>query len=305
MFPIYVADRKKMDPKDDICYIVAKNGLFVKKKLGLIESITPVDDIPTLEFDVVPYAKLNLPKIPKKIFCQIFSLFRRVYIMYRSECTVLLFYNQKNRKFKVGVPHQKVSYSGVECVKMGSPEGYVTVASIHSHCNFSAFHSGTDVNDEEYIEGLHITIGDVDEDQFSLVSSIVSNRKRFKIDPLKVIDGIDENTADKNSKYLIVGGFVWTYDPKWLDFITGTEYKPVTGYQYNFGHRGGPFYQVIGKDIKNRIKSWWDDKNYTKYLAEEKEAKKVDENDPCAVCPFRKDKEPEVTVEDLFFGYGE
>jgi len=297
MFPVYLADRKNMDPKDDICYIVARNGLFVKKKLGIIESLTPVDDVPDLKYSVSPYAKMKLPKISKRIFCSIFSLFRKVYELYRSECTVLLFYSEEEKKFRVGVPHQKVSFSGAECIKMGSPKDFITVASIHSHCNFSAFHSGTDIADEEYIEGLHMTIGDVDEDQFSLVASIVSNRKRFKVDPLGFVNGIDEvmdnEKNERTGKYLIVGGYVQCYRSKWLKFINGVKYEPITVGKYS-----SPFYNVASiKDIKN----------YAQYFKEREgeytKAEKV--NDPCLVCPFRKDeKKPELTVEDLFFGYG-
>jgi proteasome lid subunit RPN8/RPN11 len=292
MFPIYLADRRNMNPKDDICYIVAKNGLFVKKKLGIMESITPVKDVPSLEYEVVPYAKMKLPKISKPIFCSIFSVFRKVYELYRSESTALLFYNEKKKKFKVGIPYQKVSFASVEAIKMGSPQGYITVASVHSHCNFSAFHSGTDITDEEYIEGLHITIGNVDEDQFSLVASIVSNGKRFKVDPLDFINGIDENLETENTKlkYLIVGGYIENYNPEWLNFISGTKYEPSVVTKFT-----SPFYDAITfKDIKN----------YGQYFRQREESKNK-LHDPCQVCPFSREKEPELTVEDLFFGYGD
>ena len=286
MFPIYLADRSNMDPKDDICYIVAKNGLFVKKKLGVIESVTPVSDVPDLEHEVVAYARMNLPKIPKQIFCSVFCLFRKVYEMYHSECNALLFYNEKKKKFKVGVPYQKVSYTGVAAIKMGSPPNYITVGSIHSHSNFTAFHSGVDVLDEEYTEGLHITIGDIDKDQFSIVASIVSNRKRFKVDPLDFIKGIDENkeAGGNKLKYIISSGYVQDYNPEWLNFITGTTYESVS-YINKFKP---PFYDVITvKDIKS----------YGQYFKEKESEKK---HDPCDVCPFRKEKEYEIQFEELF-----
>ena len=300
MFPIYLADRTDMNPKDDICYIVAKNGLFVKKKLGIMESITPVNDIPTLEYEVTPYVKMRLPKIPKPIFCSIFSLFRKVYELYRTESTALLFYDEKKKKFKVGVPYQKVSFTGCEVIKMGSPNGYITIGSVHSHCNFSAFHSGTDIIDEEYIEGLHITIGNVDEDQFSIVASIVSNKKRFKVDPLDFINGVDENKEAGNSKlkYLIIGGYVENYDLEWLNFISGTKYEPYTfPYQITYPF-SSPFYNVSSiKDIKN----------YGQVRQRKENEKKA--KSPCQVCPFRKEEETqeaeELAYEELFFGYGD
>lgn len=305
MFPIYLADKKRMVPEDDICYIVAKNGLFLKKKLDLIESLTPVSKVAGLEFSVVPYASMSLPKIPKKIFTSIFSLFRKVYQEYRSECVVLLFYNEKRKKFQVGVPFQKVTFTGTECIKMGSPEGYTTVASIHSHCSFSAFHSGTDITDEEFIEGLHITIGNVDEDHFSMVASIVSNKKRFKADPLDFINGIDEyvqvegDGKRKRVAYLIVGGYVENYDASWFQFITGTKYvEPAIVY----GWEGHSRYANLA-DIRDYQK-FFKDREKT-YSEAEKYMQVSKLKDPCTVCPFRKQEEPETIVEDLFFGYGE
>jgi hypothetical protein len=297
MFPIYLADRVNMNPKDDICYIVAKNGLFVKKKLGIMESVTPVKDIPSLDYEVDPYVKMKLPKIPKQIFCNIFSLFRKVYELYRSECTVLLFYNEKKKKFRVGVPYQKVSFTSAECIKMGSPPGFITVASVHSHCSFSAFHSGTDIADEEYIEGLHITIGNVDEDQFSLVASIVSNRKRFKVDPIDFINGVDEivEVGGSKLKYHILGGIQpQSFDLHWLNFITGTKFE-ASELTHQFTNQFTPaFYSGFTvKDIKN----------YGQYFKEKESENKV--HDPCQVCPFKKEKDPEFIVEDLLFGYGD
>lgn len=40
-------------------------------------------------------------------------------------------------------------------------QGYAIFGTIHSHCNFSAFHSGVDDADETNFTGLHITIGNV------------------------------------------------------------------------------------------------------------------------------------------------
>jgi hypothetical protein len=40
-------------------------------------------------------------------------------------------------------------------------EGFKVAGTIHSHCNFSAFHSSTDDADEIGFDGLHITIGNV------------------------------------------------------------------------------------------------------------------------------------------------
>lgn len=236
MFPIYLMDKKKVEINDDIYYLVAKNGVFVKKKLGLIESLTPVDGIPFLAGAAVPYAKMTIPKIPKEIFCKILSFFRKVYSLYESECEVFLLYNSLKKKFKIRVPYQKVSYASCEAVRMGSPKDYAIICSIHSHSNFSAFHSGTDIDDEEHFEGLHITIGDVPDLEFSAVASIVSNKKRFKVNPLDYIEGLVQTSNQRRALYAVSGLDQVEFDPEWLKFVERKH--PV----FVRNQLGSPFY---------------------------------------------------------------
>ena len=49
MFKIIQLDGKTEIPNDDICYILAKGGTYLKKKVGLIESLTPVKEISILD----------------------------------------------------------------------------------------------------------------------------------------------------------------------------------------------------------------------------------------------------------------
>jgi hypothetical protein len=64
------------------------------------------------------------------------------------------------------------------------------VGTIHSHCDFSAFHSGTDEADESTFDGVHLTFGHVNSDKFSIASSIVFNNNRSKLEPSDVALGI-------------------------------------------------------------------------------------------------------------------
>jgi len=59
-------------------------------------------------------------------------------------------------------------------------------------CKFSAFHSGTDKNDEKDFPGIHFTIGHIDNvDTFSMVCSVVDSDRRFPIDIMEVIEGVE------------------------------------------------------------------------------------------------------------------
>jgi hypothetical protein len=95
------------------------------------------------------------------------------------------------------VPQQSVSHGGVNYRRKGltfsdefAGTGYVPVGTIHSHCDFQAFHSGTDHGDEISWDGLHITFGHNDKEEFTISASMMMNGRRAKIDPESVLEGI-------------------------------------------------------------------------------------------------------------------
>jgi len=65
------------------------------------------------------------------------------------------------------------------------------IGSIHSHGNMSAFHSTIDHMDEAHFDGLHITIGDVDDQFISISASVMANGYRFMVSPTEYIDGLN------------------------------------------------------------------------------------------------------------------
>lgn len=187
MFNIYLHDSKKI-PEDDICYIVAKNGIYLKKKMGVMESIAKVDKISMLE-EITPTACLNIPLFPAKLFAKVIEFFRAVYKKHHAEAVVLLFYNQENGHFKVIPPKQKVNGGSCDFTRDIQVPGYILLGDIHSHGSMSAFHSGTDDKDEKGDnDGLHITVGNVSSDDVTISLSIIANGTRFIGEPEDYID---------------------------------------------------------------------------------------------------------------------
>jgi hypothetical protein len=65
------------------------------------------------------------------------------------------------------------------------------VGTIHSHCDFGAFHSGTDHEDESTFDGLHVTFGDITKSEGMSVSvSLVVHNMRCSVSPLLYLEGI-------------------------------------------------------------------------------------------------------------------
>lgn len=329
MFKVFVNDGTKEIPKDDIVYIVCKEGVYLKKKTGIMESITPVDGLSHLQ-PVESMAQMHIEKMPGYMFARVIDFFRKVYEEHRSEAVVLLFYDMENDEYEMVVPVQKVNASYISEYQRGiSVEGMDMIGTIHSHAGMSAFHSGVDDKDEKKFDGLHITIGNLNDEDVSISASIVSNGSRFIVDPeeyindiTKVLD-IDEEVAKPYGKVFkfVNGKYVEStskhtymtkkydkryaskflkrskevqglHDPEWMENV---EYKAYV-YKTGYSGWGGNFQSAFWKN--KGIQNAFTNSNKQKQLplkTETKETKTKDipvagEMNPCMECVFRAHK---------------
>jgi len=210
MFPIVVNDGQSEFPTDDIFYIVCKEGVYLKKKLGVMESIAPVKNISILK-SIQTMAKMHIKKIPAKTAQQIINFFKAVYLEHHAEAIVLLFYNQDTKKYKVVCPFQEVSAGAADYNKGVVIEGYDMIGTIHSHAGMSAFHSGVDDDDEKSFDGLHITFGNMNDPDISVSASIVANGFRTIVDPRDYINQL-EMTIDIDEEVKVPYAKSWKWD---------------------------------------------------------------------------------------------
>lgn len=195
-FPIFLYHEGIELPKEGNYFVVAGNGTWMHKNTGLCSCFVPVDNISFLD-DIKNEININIniPKISFDITWKIKKFFELVLNYAKSEAAVILYFNPDKNHYLVEVPLQSVSHTSVfyekkPIIHLEEMQGYLCVGTIHSHCDFDAFHSGTDLNDESNFDGLHITFGNNDKDNFSITSSIVVNGFRKKVDPLKFLEGI-------------------------------------------------------------------------------------------------------------------
>ena len=188
MIRIYIMGKDKI-PENETCYIVGKDGIYMQKNTGLIKAVVKVPSISSLA-EVKTGAELKTPKIPAKEIARALLFFRRIYKRYHTEAMVLLYYNKEDQRFYTVAPPQQTSGAGVdyETNAACSPgKEYRLIGSIHSHSDFRAFHSGTDTHDEADFDGVHITIGHVDDLYFDIAISLVVNNNRFLLSPEETI----------------------------------------------------------------------------------------------------------------------
>lgn len=230
MFKIFINDGIKELPEDDIFYIISKEGVFLKKKLGIIESITPVKNISFLNnLSLLTSAKLHIPKIPTIRFAKIVSFFKEIFNLYKGEAIALIYYNENTKRFKFHIPIQVVSPGSIKYLT-DKIDGYNLIGDIHSHGSMSAFHSGVDDHDEKDFDGLHITVGNVNKSNLiSISSSIVSNGMRFMVDPENYIHGIsfENNFASAGVNFYIIeaSDSQKRFNEKWLSQVSEKKIK--------------------------------------------------------------------------------
>jgi len=331
MFPIWVNDGTTEMPTDPIFYVVAKDGIYLKKTMGHFDTVSKVQGISILG-ECETFAILHIAKIPKRKFAQILSLFRAVYQKYKSEVNVILHYNIKRKRFRIDIPPQGVTGASVNYENgLESYKGYTRIGTIHSHANMSAFHSGTDQGDEEGWDGLHITLGKIGEDYFDISCSVMSNNQRFMVNPEDYIEGvtlIEYEVEEKYPSYRYIQGVKelmeptkklgWSMDAnekdyifpgKWMDMIDKYKPKPKSmpyfqgGFQHG-AHRGyfnslSQFYNfhnpVAGEGVNaNRELSR---KSYFEELGNDFEVD-AGEWSPCAQCPYKNHKS-EILMKDV------
>jgi len=257
MFPIVINNGVNQMPESDIYYVVGKEGIFIKKKLGIMESLSPVKNISILE-SVQATAKMHIAKIPALMTAKIANFFTDVYKEHFSEAVVLLFYNEEKKHYKIIIPSQKVSSAGAEYNRSITVEGYQMIGTIHSHANFSAFHSGTDQGDEQSFDGLHITFGNNNEDPISISSSIVANGHRTIVKSEDYLDGIAlAYEVDEVEQVPTSRVYRWDAVSKKMVEDTSNKYQTTT---YKSYRRYDKRYNITSRNnIKAKTpKSWMD-----------------------------------------------
>jgi len=273
MFKVVINDGQNEMPDDDVFYVIGKEGIYLKKTIGVMDSLAPVDKISTLQ-SVATSARMRISKIPGPKFAKVIEFFRAVYQEHYAEAIVLLFYDEEKRTHTIIPPHQKVTGGACDYNRGITIEGLTMIGTIHSHGGMSAFHSGVDDKDEEAFDGLHITIGNMRDEDVSISASIVANGHRVMVDPseyvnqLQLTQDVDEKEERATTTiYRYVGGklvkdekktsrysyshrkydkrYVVTvtdhqkcFNKKWMKMVEKGTY---TYAGYGYAHRGGAY----------------------------------------------------------------
>lgn len=180
MFPILAAGSPEATIPSLPAFVVAHDGLYLRKRSLLGVSQTKVDGAEHLpaEKEYVEYA---LPKVPADLTARVVGFFRAIYRQQRTEALVLLLWAGEG--FDLFVPDQRVSPASVSHTldEAELPPGTRVVGSIHSHGAFGAGASSIDEDDEAEFDGLHVVVGDFDRQRPSYSAAIAVDGHRFAV----------------------------------------------------------------------------------------------------------------------------
>jgi hypothetical protein len=178
LFPIVAVDESAAEDIALPAFLVARDGLYLRKRSLLGLSQTRVDEVAHLPA-AREYLEYALPKVPAVLMGQVVGFFRAVWARQRSEALALLTWD--GQSFGLVVPEQRAGMATVKhrLETADVPSGVRLVGSIHSHGALSAGASLTDEADEADVDGIHVVVGDVDQRRPSHSAAIVVDGRRF------------------------------------------------------------------------------------------------------------------------------
>jgi hypothetical protein len=227
-------DVNELTAKNGIFWIAAKNGYYLHRPSILGNAIIPNTPATLTDFPhKTGYLDYTFPRLPDWIINQAIHFFTRTYDRLGTEAEVLISYNPNAEpNLRLFVPPQRVTSASVHSAFDPSHlgRGWQLLGSIHSHCNFSAFHSGTDHADASDFEGIHITIGNLKAPRPSFAAMVTAGGVRWDFEI--------EELADVSN--LTIGGIHSA--PQWWDrYILNDHNNAKIATTYN-EHRPAPRY---------------------------------------------------------------
>lgn len=139
-------------------------------------------------------AQYNGPLIPPETWREVLAFFKYVQDDSHSEAQVRLFVNPDQQTWRAWAFPQEAQTgmsakeldteaTRVQRAAFSDSEGWLYFGTVHHHCNCTAFQSGTDEFNEKSQDGLHITIGKMEEKQYDMHARFYVAGMKLCFDP--------------------------------------------------------------------------------------------------------------------------
>jgi hypothetical protein len=128
------------------------------------------------------------PKLTQEQWNELMAFFKWTYDTEKSEAQARLFVHPVlgwkiwafPQKGGTGMTTKEIENDDFRLQRAAVPEGYIAFGTVHHHCAAGAFQSGTDTHDERTVDGLHITVGKMDEPKFDIHCRMYIKGNKFE-----------------------------------------------------------------------------------------------------------------------------
>ncbi len=158
------------------------------------------------------------PRIPQELWYQITSFFKWTYDTTKSESQVRLYVSPTLNTWKAWAFPQEAR-TGMSALEINdedarrqreelqlNPPDWFYFGTVHHHCSMGAFQSGTDRENEENQDGLHITVGNMDKATFDIHCRFYRKTMKFE-------------TSLDMSKFFDIGDVLSTWPEVFKDYM--------------------------------------------------------------------------------------
>jgi len=158
-------------------------------------------------------------RISMDVWGQILAFFEWSQQEFKSEVQVRLFYNKVTRRWTSWAFPQRPNgmttneiedHPLKEVQRKQFQDPWILLGTVHHHCTSSAFQSSTDKNNECNQEGLHITVGNIGSEEYSLHGRVVCRSTEYGCDwsdwfevPQKLVEVLPERLQPKILDYYL------------------------------------------------------------------------------------------------------
>ncbi len=224
-------------------YILEDSGMYMTRKIAIGTVVEKTYKKPEA------LGSMNLgtgifwwegEKIPAKLVSQATDYFRRIYNKHHTEAEVIITRHNETGEYRLFVPWQRANGGGVKSIFEPTHihKDWLVVGTFHSHCHFSAYHSGTDSGDASDMDGIHFTIGMLQNDPPQIVAMVAVSKKEYHYKDVSVIADLDFKAATAPEwwdKFLLINppkempkGFKTLEQKHWDEFLGLAIVKPKT-----------------------------------------------------------------------------
>jgi PRTRC genetic system protein A len=179
---VFKSTKDARDSVETTAYVAARNGTHLFSEFGapdgplhfdIVKDVHPTGLDPA-EKGMVVHA---FTPIPMTLVSRILATFRRVYNDHHSEFIVMLEWDDENKTWAIGRP----KYQTIGPAYLKYDQQSPNAGTVHSHCQMSAFFSGTDDAHEKDQPGVYLVFGSVASKKPSMVASITGCGERYTL----------------------------------------------------------------------------------------------------------------------------